>query len=88
MKVWFVISILGHIAETVGPLPYGMAECKQHVVIETAELDKKWSSVEHNPEMVVDGHQLIRSDITMDCRESETRPFIPDEINLPKGDPL
>lgn len=36
LKLWIVIYVAGQLAVSLGPLPYGMEECKQRIAAEKA----------------------------------------------------
>jgi len=76
MQVWLVVYILGKVAVSIGPLPYGLDECasrKQEIVSEISDGFLK------NPgKAVVDGKVLVRSDIEVACVEQDERPELDD----------
>lgn len=78
MKIYVVVTILGKIGMSVGPVPYGMDECHSRIVERIAELDAKFETdhLATDPRMQVDGRQLQRSDIAVSCVESDARPVL------------
>jgi hypothetical protein len=74
MSVWFIVKILGVIAETIGPLPGNVAICLDAVATEERKLDERWPNIKDSPEMIFEGRTLSRGDVTFECVESETRP--------------
>lgn len=76
MKLWIVMTLMGKLASTIGPLPYGMDECAVRVAEKSAEVDKTFAepAYQANPDSWLDGHHLVRSDLVISCVESDERP--------------
>ena len=75
-KLYMVVLIFGRIFQTVGPLPYGMDECRQTIRSWSAEIDAAFieKGLDTDPVMVVDGRRIARADIVLRCVEASTRP--------------
>jgi hypothetical protein len=76
MKIWFVVTIFGNIAATWGPLPYGMAECYNQLAEKSAEIDQAFVSdkLATDERMRIDGRQVMRADVVLNCVQSNDRP--------------
>lgn len=71
MSIWFVVTVLGNIAATVGPLPYDIAECQARLPEQAAEIDRGFAA---GSPILVDGHPVRRADIKLDCVRAKSRP--------------
>ncbi len=66
MKLWIVFYLAGNLAGTVGPLPYGIEECRERIVPHIEEANQ---GIAKHPEL---GHKP--GDFTGECRFSDERP--------------
>lgn len=76
MNLWIVITIAGHLAETIGPIPRTMDECHALVADKSREIDAKFAdpALQADPRSWLDGHHLQRSDVVINCEFSDKRP--------------
>lgn len=69
-KLWIVILIFGHVEGTVGPLPYGVNECRNRVAVMNAEADRH----DGNAPVMLHGRPVSRADVSIACVYADRRP--------------
>lgn len=77
MKLWLVVYIFGKVALSVGPLPYGMDECRERAAGKSAEFDEGFVRNEGKA-WVLDGKTVRRDDVDVRCLEAAERPALED----------
>jgi hypothetical protein len=79
MKLWIVITLMGKLASTIGPVPNGMDECLAKVAEKNREVDKTFAdpATAADSRSWLDGHHLQRSDLAIACIYSDARPVKP-----------
>lgn len=75
MKLWIVFFLAGQPAMTIGPLPYGIEECRERIGEHIREANE---GIAKHPEI---GHKP--GDFTGECRFSETRPALKNPAPAP-----
>lgn len=73
MKLFMVLTIFGKLSATIGPLPYGEAECWERLPF-LATFEKAWAA---GTKLEIDGRPITRADVVAECVFSATRPTAP-----------
>lgn len=77
MKLWIVVWIAGHVAASVGPLPYGEKECHERIKIMVEEhVDRVFAEAARHQRKLpfLDGKPIRRDQITDACVWAKDRP--------------
>jgi hypothetical protein len=76
MNLWIVIMIAGKLAETVGPVPYGMDRCQELVSDKAADIDALYRKPGFAADLsrAGDGSPVPRSAVTIKCEYAAERP--------------
>jgi len=80
MKIFIIMTILGHIHLIIGPMPYSFEECTTRKVL----FEKSWLKDFDNlsssdPYLIYDGSRVTRGDVKMYCVQKDTAPIIGSE---------
>jgi hypothetical protein len=74
LKIWIVITVLGHVSETIGPVPYEMSECRLRVAEKMQSIHAKFLAGLILPPL--NGKRLTEEDVKMTCLEAYDRPVL------------
>jgi hypothetical protein len=77
MRIWAVLYIMGKAGLAVGPLPYGMEECKIRTAEKTTEIaNSLWNSDDQLAYLIKEFPGITKQDIVMSCVESRETPVL------------
>lgn len=76
MGLWMVVTLAGHLALSIGPLPYDVDECRARAAEKKAEMDRAYveKDLAHSPQMLIDGRQITMAEAVVSCVLSDKRP--------------
>ena len=75
MKLWIVMLIFGKIGAAIGPLPYGLDECRIKAEELVQDYKQKWEIADKKGvHPMLDDKVLGRDDLKAECRYSTERP--------------
>ena len=76
MKIFLVVTILGKVAASIGPLPGSFDACRSHVAAIESEWDERWKEgdLDSSNIMMLEGQRIHRKDVVAQCVKAHERP--------------
>lgn len=81
--LWLVLTIMGSVSATWGPLPYDMQDCQLRIPILSREIDKAFSQTT-TPFKPRNGKDVTRSDVRVGCFYLDKKPGLGDQFQEPR----